>query len=290
MSDDIVVKDGFMFGGWRQPPNVSQGAADSIHNDEVAVKIGMRGGTIAGTIHLNLFPPLLIELFGQRWFERGTISMYYTYATLDREEVRAVVEVPPDGASDVQVKAWVETPEGRNVAKGTISVGKPDDVPYVGALPLESGPPEERRILARLVAGEETTPLDDVVVTQQELDKRLETITETLDWYQGKSPWGGSILCPDMTYRVLNAGFPPRQIEPAVGFFGGTEIRILDGPVKVGVAYRTTGKLVAVGATPKTEFGWVDSQLHEQESGRLVAEMRHMTRWMKASSPLYQTV
>ena len=41
---------------------------------------------------------------------------------------------------------------------------------------------------------------------------------------------------------------------------------------------------MSVGASPKTEFAWFDSELSD-ETGRVVAEMRHMTRWMKASSP-----
>jgi len=49
----------------------------------------MRGGTIQGTIHLSMFAPLVQKLFGDRWFEQGTLSMYYTFATVDKEEVRA---------------------------------------------------------------------------------------------------------------------------------------------------------------------------------------------------------
>jgi hypothetical protein len=45
--------------------------------------------------------------------------------------------------------------------------------------------------------------------------------------------------------------------------------------------------VVAVGVTDKTEFVWVDTALTDQ-SGRLIAEMRHMTRWMKVSSPLWR--
>jgi hypothetical protein len=39
--------------------------------------------------------------------------------------------------------------------------------------------------------------------------------------------------------------------------------------------------------TDKTEFVWVDSELTDA-SGRLIAEMRHLTRWMKGSSPLWK--
>ena len=59
----------------------------------------MRGGVVVGVSHLDLLPPLLLRAFGQRWFERGSLSIFYTYALLDGEERRAVMAVPPEGAS-----------------------------------------------------------------------------------------------------------------------------------------------------------------------------------------------
>ena len=82
-------------GAWVQPVNRWQGADNSIHNDEVARSVGMRGGTIPGTVHLNHFRPLMDELFGDRWLINGTVSMYYTYATAHLEDVRAVIKAPP---------------------------------------------------------------------------------------------------------------------------------------------------------------------------------------------------
>ena len=286
MSSDAVEKDGKIYGGWRQPPNIWMNSG--IHNDDTARKIGMRGGTIPGTIHLNLFAPLIIEFFGQRWFEKGSLSMFYTYATLDREEVRAVIEMPLKDAGDVQVNAWVETPEGQTVAKGTLAIGEPQETSYVRNVSLANTPPEDLRILAGLRVGEEVPPRENVVFTQEELDKVLETITDPLDWYKGSSPWGASILNPSSMYTVLNIGFPRDRIAPAVGFFGAKELRNINGPLKANIPYRNTGKVICIGASPKTEFAWVDSELHEQESGKLIADMRHMTRWMKNSSPLYR--
>jgi len=109
---ETTVKDGFMFGSWRKGINAARNAKGSIHDTATATKIGMRGGTVAGTVHLDLFAPLVKELFGQRFFERGTLSMFYTFATIDREEVRAVVQVPPKGAKDAQVQARVDRPDG----------------------------------------------------------------------------------------------------------------------------------------------------------------------------------
>jgi len=49
------------------------------------------------------------------------------------------------------------------------------------------------------------------------------------------------------------------------------------------VPYQAKGKLICVGAGPKTEFIWYDVSLDEKDSGKKVAEMRQMTRWMKSS-------
>jgi hypothetical protein len=44
-----------------------------------------------------------------------------------------------------------------------------------------------------------------------------------------------------------------------------------------------------VGASRKTEYFWVDATLEEKETGKKVASMRHMNRFMKAGSPLYES-
>ena len=148
MADDTVIKDGKLYGGWRQPINIWMDVPGSIHNDAVAHEVGMRGGTIPGTVHLNLFGPLFVELWGTRWWEKGNISIYYTYATTHREEVRAVIGLPPKGARDVQVEATVETPDGHIVARGTVAVGEPKTVSNIRAIQLENARREDLRILA----------------------------------------------------------------------------------------------------------------------------------------------
>lgn len=277
-----------MYGGWRQPVNTAASMKGSLHDDEAAHKLGWRGGAVAGVIHLNLFPPLLIELFGERWFNLGSISLFYTYAITDREEVRAVIKVPPPGVSDVQVETWVETTDGHTVCKGTVAVGNPNELSYLKTLKLENAKPDELRILAGQKAGDELTPRDDVMVTQEEVNNALETITDPIDWFKGDSPWGGTILPLATMQGALNIGFIGGGDYEAAAFYGATELRNVDGPVKAGVPYRTTGKIACIGASPKTEYAWIDSCLEEKGTGRKVAEMRHMTRWLKASSPLYR--
>ena len=94
MNSEIELRDHLFVGPLRRSVNNASKVAGSIHDDATATKLGFRGGTVAGSIHLELFPPLLLRAFGQRWFERGTISMYFLNATTDREAVRAFVKEP----------------------------------------------------------------------------------------------------------------------------------------------------------------------------------------------------
>lgn len=249
-------------GAWETPVNRWQAAPNSIHNDAVARRIGMRGGTIPGTVHLSWFRPLLNDLFGDAWLKCGSISAYYTYATLNGERVRAMVDAP-GRRSDVQVNAIIENEDGKTVAKGTLACGAPKAVPYVRGLPLEDAPLTDLRILADMTP-DMATP-------------------ERAAYVIDRGGEAGEVRDPQEMYRAL-AAFPEGvDLGGAVGFFGATEIVLHAGPIRLDTPYRKTGRVVSVGASPKTEFAWFDSFLHN-DAGVLVAEMRHMTRWMKASS------
>jgi hypothetical protein len=46
------------------------------------------------------------------------------------------------------------------------------------------------------------------------------------------------------------------------------------------------GQVVGVGDSPKTEYLWWDAKTVD-EAGAVVVRMRHLLRFIKASSPLY---
>jgi hypothetical protein len=287
MSYAILIKEGYIYGEWRMAINAAANMVGSIHDDAVGKKVGMRGGVVAGTMHLDLFPPVLVETFGQRWFEKGTISLYFTYALLHGEELRVVMQVQPKDDKDAQVETRLESRDGHIVARGTVSVGSPNEKPYLQTLELQSSPREELRILKELEVGWETS-LKDVSETRMALKKSLENCEDLLGWYSGKSPWGVSILPPSHTAHLMQIRAPFEA--KGVPFFGANELRYLSGPVKIDVPYQTKGKIIAVGVTSKTEYYWFESELYEKASNKLVATMRHMTRYMKAGSPLYPEV
>jgi hypothetical protein len=256
----------------------------SIHENNIAQKIGMRGGVVAGVIHLDLFPPLMLKAFGKKWFENGSLSMFYTYATLHGEELRALLQIPPQDRDDVQVEARLESKEDRLVARGSASTGSPPENSYLRAMDIKSSPVKDRRIFKELDVGYEPAPRE-VRMDSSELMEGAEFREDSIEWNFGESPWGNPIVPPSVTFSMMRVS--PPFLPAGVGFYGATEIRYINGPVMADVPYETRGKIIAVGVTSKTEYFWFDSQLYEKKSGALIAEIRHMTRSMKAGSPFY---
>jgi hypothetical protein len=284
----------------RAPANRGRaGAADnrtppprgSIHDDATAQRLGFKGGTIAGSVHMDQFPPVLLEVFGDRWFETGSLSLAFRHATTSGEEVVALVESAAAG-EDVQVGARMEQPDGTVVAEGTASVGRPSDPTHLEATDLRPGDPAALRILAGVCPGD-AIPTRTTTLDGSGLAARIAAgaLTEPLPWYTEASPWGGPVANPSSMVQLLRNrpnDFGP-HVANAVGLFGAIEVRHHAGPVLFGTAYTVSGEVVAVGSSPRTEYVWYDTRA-EDPSGRLVASMRMQLRWMTASSPLYSEV
>jgi hypothetical protein len=287
MSEAISTKEGYVYGEWRRAINPHASIVGSIHDDAVGRKVGMRGGVVAGIIHFDLYAPVVLNLFGRRWFEQGTVSLFFTYALLAGEELRVVMQAPPKDVGDVQVETRLESRDGHTVATGTVSLGNPAEKSYLQAQELKSSPAEERRILKELEIGWET-PLREVAESREAVEKSLVNCEDVVEWYSSASPWGSPIVPLSRVAYLMQVRLPFEA--KGVGFYGASELRFVNGPVKVDVPYQTRGRIIAVGVTPKTEYYWFESQLYEKANGKLVAAMRHMTRYMKAGSPLYPEV
>jgi hypothetical protein len=273
----------------RHPRNLYAGSAGSIHDDATATRLGFRGGTVAGSVHLDQFPPLLVRAFGEQWFETGSLSVYFRNATTDGEPVQAFVAAPADG-SDQQVQVWMTQPDGTLVAEGTASIGRPVEPSALFARDLRHVDPTTLRMLRDIRPGD---PLGPVEVTvngeRQQVSLSEGYLTEPLDSYRESSPWGPPIASPSTTVSLLyNELLGPlrERLGPRVGLFGAIEIRHHAGPVLLNHSYTVSGEVVGVSETPKTEVLWFDSRAHDSD-GRLIAGMRMMLRSLKASSPLY---
>jgi hypothetical protein len=302
-----VIKEGKIYGGWRKPRNAAvlpsrrpiemteesarRAAASrvgNIHDEDAAKKMGLRGGAVGANILINVFPPLLVKSFGQKWFEQGSLSLYFEYMLRDQEETRAVMGVPPKGAKDAQVDAWMETPDGHKVSEGTAAIGNPNVLSALKARKLDAYAPGELRIFANIKPGE-LIPGFERTITQEAQDRELSYITDTLDWYKDKSPWGGPICTLNNMHILMDLAHNWDKVKSeGAGLYGAFELKNINGPVFVGRTYRNSGKVIYIGSSPKTEYYWYDSYLDEKDTGKRVAEMRCLIRKMKVDSPLWK--
>jgi hypothetical protein len=261
------------------------GGHTSIHDDATAEKLGLRAGPIEGPTHFSLFPPLLQQIWGQAWFERGRLSSHYLNMVIEGEAVRAFAEIPANGA--VKTRVWAEKEDGTPVLEASASLG-PDDGPTLldermGAL----RPPDRLLILEDLRVGmtgaqDERVRMD---ADQQmgalypfSLKQKLEAITETSPWYSdaSTSPWGRPIIPLEMVsvlaeYSSGAARFPVKG--PAVGLFADQEISMIDGPLFVGEDYSIHREIVALSQSRRTESYWVRSRIYDSGGTSLKAEM-----------------
>lgn len=286
-STEIIEQNGMLIGPYRRPRNLAATQRGSIHDDATAQKLGFKGGTVAGSIHMEQMPPILVRAFGQRWFETGGLSCYFRNATIDGEPVRPLAQVPPAGANDAQINIFMEKDDGTQVLEGTASLGDPAEPSMLRrklAEPRESG---EMRLLADIRPGDAVAPRR-THCTRADADPRLAVVTEPLDWYTEASPWGDPILNPGLVVHIMVAAQRNMALPAdAVGLYGAIEVRHLRGPVFLERDYEVRGTILATGTTPKTEYVWFETMLSEG-GGPDVASMIMMLRFMKASSPRWR--
>ncbi len=285
--NDIIEQNGVLIGPYRRPRNLAQTQKGSIHDDNTASKLGFRGGTVAGSIHMEQFPPVLMRAFGERWFETGNISCYFRNATVDNEAVRPLAHAP-SADSDSQINIWMERDDGLQVLEGTASVGMPSEPSLLRRKLAERREPGEMHILSEMHAGQHL----DAIATRVGLDEpeifaRNKALTEPLDWYTGASPWGGPILNPGVVVHAMVAVQQRMPVRRAVGLYGAIEVQHINGPVFAEHDYEVDGDILALGVTPKTEYVWFETFLREPGGGDAVASMIMMLRFMKASSKMW---
>jgi hypothetical protein len=275
-------------GEYRESVNASNHERGGIHDDKVATKLGFRGGTVAGSIHLDLFPPVLLEAFGREWFESGWVSIDFKQATVSRERVRAVIE-----GNGSQRPARIEREDGMLVGEGMVGVGTSPEPTALRAKALAARAAEAPRILAGVAPGDVIgTTRQRVGVSRQQrlLDSGL--VTEVLDWYRGDSPWGGAVALPQVLVHVLylvgaeHIGPIVAETGGGVGLFGAIELENVTGPLQLDREYDFGGRILAIGESPKTEYLWFE--VTASDAATPVSRMLMQLRWMKASSPMYR--
>jgi len=281
--------EGVTAGPVRRPTNFSKDAVGSIHDDARAQELGFRGGTVAGNIHFEQYPPLLIQVLGEDWLRNGSLSLYFLNATTDGEPVQAFVgpaEPRPEGG--LRARVWMETPEGVRVNEGTASVGPPDEHSELRQRLASVKPATDLRIFKPTKVGDTVRDIP----SRQDSGKtspRVERITEPMDCYVDPAIMGGLVAAPSAAIDALRAvELPMFTVDgPYVGMFGAIELQFLNGPVFVDYDYLADGKVLALSESPKTEAAWFESFIRPASGGAPVARLLLLTRLLKGSSPLW---
>jgi hypothetical protein len=262
----------------------------SIHDDETAERLGFAAGPIEGPTHFSQFVPLLHELWGQPFLERGCISFHYQNPCVEGDRVRAFVERPVGQEGEGQktsLRLHAEKSDGTPVLTGTATLGPDFEPSELDARLGRLRPPGPLRILADLEIGMKGRGIEKVEMGFDQhmgalypftLNQKLAVITEPSPWYtesQGAdSPWGRAIIPWEMVsvlaeHSNQQAGFPVKG--PAVGLFADQEIKMIRGPLFVGHPYQLEREIVALSESRRVESYWVRTRILDGDE--LVAEM-----------------
>lgn len=292
----LATKDADLLVG---PTRIAKNVSDSsIHDPAEAKKLGFRGAAVGGNVHLDLFAPLLVEAYGQQWFERGALSLYFLNIVVSGETVQAVVEKPRTPGAQTMIFARRADDHAFTVCSGTASL---DDHARsaLRTRNLKTCDDGQLRLLKGVKVGQ-TFASVQLTASKAAQDAQIASgaLNEPMDWYQGASPWGGPIASINTTaalmFRLLvgdGGAHHHDRISPHIGMdtlamFGAFEIAYENGPVFLDRPYTVEGKVVGVGDSPKTELLWWDAVTRD-EKGVAVVRMRHLLRFLKASSALY---
>lgn len=280
----IDERQGVLAGPVRRPENFSRTAVGSIHDDDAAQKLGFRGGTVAGNIHFEQFPPLMEVLFGEGWRRSGGLSLYFQTPTTDGEPVQAFAR--RRGATHAEV--WMKDAAGQIVCEGSASAEGPDPDSALQRRLAALRPAQDLRI----VRGSKVRDAVRNVPSRLHVSAtgpRLAGITEPMDMYSIADAQGRLVAAPAVAIDALRAVEEPlfRLGGAFVGMFGAIELQFLNGPIFVEQDYLADGRVLGLSESPKTEVVWYESTLKDASDGREVARLIMMSRLLKASSPLW---
>lgn len=278
------------------------GGHNSIHDDAMAQKLGLKAGPIEGPTHFSQYDPLLHRIWGQKWFEQGCISAHYQNMVVAGEEVRALAEMPRDNTAR-SLRVWVEKRDGTPVQEARATLGPDCGPTFLDERMSKLSPPGRLVILEHMKIGM-TGRRDERVSMSQDrplgglypfsLSEKLAVITENSPWYSDPkvSPWGRNIIPMEMVSALAlctleEAGFPVKG--PSVGLLADQEIRMIDGPLFVDEEYVLRREIVALSESRRTESSWIRTRIFDRTGKKQVAEMLVNSARLKASYAGYES-
>jgi hypothetical protein len=266
-------------GEFRKPRNSAAQAKGSIHDDATASKLGFKGGTVAGSIHMDQFVPGLLEIYGDPWFETGVMSLYFTQATVDSEAVRATIEAGEDRA-----RLTMHNEAGAQICEGTARLGHDPQSELARRMETQTPTdPGNLRILRAMAIGDEHHDLP-IRLEPDHLASYLERITEVVPAYRdGVLPPAQVVHLAHMTRKAVLA----KAAQPSVGLFGALEVEAIAGPLRAGVDYLARTKVLKFSESPRTENVWYEVIFSGKDGGPDLGRVLYLLRFMKGSSPLW---
>jgi len=255
----------------------------SLHDGDVASGLGLKDAPIEGPTHFSQFVPLLVKIWGNKWYEKGCFSAHFKNMVVEGEQVKAFVEVPSNEATIT--RCWAEKEDGTLVLEASASIGSKDETLLEKRM-ANLRPFSSLVILEDLTIGMEGKETE-IISTAPDLhlgnlypftlQQKLASITENTPFYSdaSQSLWGKAIVPLEMvsvfgSYTSFKTGFP---IKKAIGLFADLEIRMVNGPLLVGESYQVKRKIVALGESRRTESFWTKSQFFDSSGNTLIAEM-----------------
>ena len=271
----------------------------SLHDDAEAARLGIKAGPIEGPTHFQQFVPMLAEVWGNAWFERGCFSCHFLNMVFEGEKVRAEIDRPEEGATRTLARAFKE--DGTQVLEASATLGPDHGETLLEARLQKLRPPGDLVILANMKVGLAGAEEERVRMGPDQhmgdlypfsLADKLKVITETDAMYSdaAASPWGRAIIPLEMVsvlanYSSRQARFPVKQ--PAIGLFADLEIRMIDGPLFVDEEYVLRREVIALSESRRVENYWIRTRIYDAAGTRQVAEMLLNHGVMKASYPHY---
>jgi len=275
-----LAAEGAWTGDFRKPRNSAAQAKGSIHDDATAARLGFKGGTVAGSIHMDQFVPGLLAIYGDGWFETGAMSLYFTQATVDAEAVRATIEPGPERA-----RLTMHNEAGAQICEGTASLGHDPQSELAKRLAAQTpAQPGALRILRGMEIGETHSDLP-VRVAREALASYLERITEPLSAYRD-----GQVLPPAQIVHLAHmtrTQVLAKAAQPAVGLFGALQVEAFAGPLCADVDYLARTRVLKLSESPRTENVWYEVIFSGTDRGPDIGRVLYLLRFMKASSPLW---
>lgn len=293
-STPIARGGSVLTGPWRAPLQMlSDQAYDghaSIHDDSTAQALGFRGGTIEGPTHFSQVVPLACAVWGERFLSEGSISAHYRNAVYEGEEVRATLTLSDDSPDQASLR--MEKRDGTEVLIGTVGIGAGQPETALDRRLGTLRTPEELVILRDVRVGMKTgripvtMSLDDHMgdLYPFTLRQKLARITEPSPLYDTQIPF--EMISVLLNHVSREQPFPVKG--PAVALFADQEIRLFDGPLKVGERYEIEREVVAISDSRRTESTWVRTRVYRPGADRVIAAMLLNSAVLKDSYANYE--